>query len=690
VLVSDPEIGDYVFYRISPEGDIAPVTETAKLVWQNNRCWQYPHSVLNASDGSIWFGMYGGDLARYMDGRLQTFDWKDGLHIGTAHLREDRDGNVYALEGQAVHVFRPNQPARPTPDWVGLWKEYELASYRPIRDSSGHIWMFLKDRKGECSRWDGSIWHHIKVPFDTSEVSRAMTDDRGHLLVGMMAHPDGYFDIAVEGVKRHDNMESMLVGAVAQGARRFVTGARFQGCLVENGRLWYGYHNYPGFSLFDGERWDIFQMRDDVNYMYESPKHGIMIRTQEGKYYTYERGQMLELDYPSEEGSRWLLGPKSFQPFEEEFLKLHPELYLPVERAQDRRYRILVRQDGSGQQDKPCFAAGELLPTYVSHVIPAVTDGHWIAHPGGGMTPYRILAGKVIQCDFRDTPLMGKTGKICAILEDRAHNVWFDSLYGRGRHVFCKRLDNFRLKLDEVPGEAKRSVHISAQPILPGLSAEKLRLFWRFKGGSWQGGELGGSVNIRFPTDGTYRIEFLGMDPLGGTTFERPTVIVDARVPYPETILTGDEPFVIKDVTWTVPVKAVPSEPGAASKLTYRIDGGSWTDLSDGKPILTGAIEPGAHIVDFAAVEDEEYRDPTPIRLAVTYEPDFRFIVESRLHLIMGDDPSKAEQALSEIRMAGPEVIPVLKEKLEEARKAARLASALERLLREIQKSAPQ
>jgi len=620
VMTQDPRFPTYLYYRILPDGELAPVDETTEFTsaysWDPMQASRLPHSLLTASDGSVWFGLQRGGIARLKDGKARVFGWSDGLSIGRPDwLFEDPHGNVYAASGQAIYVLRPSEPGGPTPPDLALWEEYETVSHEPVGDGKGNIWMFLRDRPGEVSRWDGYQWQHIKVPFDTSKVSRVLGDDRGHILVQMGDYPEGCFDIGPDSMAHYENLQAMLVAAVAEGAKRFYTGNEFQGCYVlEGGKIWFGYNNYPEFECFDGDRWDHFSMDDDVNYMYESPKYGIIIRTQGEKYYGYDRGQIVEIEAPRAPKTRWILGPKGLQPFEEELLTSHPELYTPVELMPGDEYYLLLRPMEEQESREPTYVIGDQLPHYMKTVTPGYFGGYWTGYAGLNGA-YRIFGGKVFKCDFSDSPLVGKENDIRWVADDRAHNLWIDAgWYGNCRHVFLKRLDGFKLKVADIPAQVKRELCIEAEPVLPGLATKDLRLFWRFEDGLWQGGEQGGSVAVRFPTDGEYHIEVMGMDPQGGTS-EISHLAVHATVFLPKTEVTEGGPYVVKDVVWTPPVEMTSSLPGALLKLAHCMDGGDWQIFEDGRRIALGGLEPGEHSIEIAAQDEEGYRDLTPLSL---------------------------------------------------------------------------
>ncbi|MCK4324773.1 MAG: hypothetical protein KAW89_09605, partial [Armatimonadetes bacterium] len=357
-------------------------------------------------------------------------------------------------------------------------------------------------------------------------------------------------------------------------------------------------------------------------------------------------------------------------------------LYTPVEQGADGKYYLLYPspREGAGEFYELSYTRGDQLPHYLTTVTPGYFGGYWTLGE-----PYRIFADRVFQCDFSRSPLAGRENDIAMIIEDRARGLWIrPRRHGPADLVFHKRLDDFTLQVEGLPTEANRSVCLTVEPRLPGLESEELRLFWRFADSPWRGGHCGNSITIHFPSSGQYKIELMGMDPLGGAS-QVLTFAVDATVPLPDTKLVQEGPYKVRDVVWMAPVELIPSEPGVAVQLAYRVDEGPWEVAGEGKTIPMGGREPGNHVVEIAAQETEEYRDPTPVRLDIEYVPDFEFIVSSRLGTIIGDDPEQVQTALLEIETAGPAVLPIIKRKLAEVREAARLVGPLEKLLREIE-----
>ncbi|MDH4241580.1 MAG: hypothetical protein OEW48_18625, partial [Phycisphaerae bacterium] len=337
----------YALLRITPECDITTVKETAKLSWDHVQFRQFPHSVLSASDGSIWFSSRQDGIVRYKNGKLQVFDWRQGVSFGICrYILEDSQGQIYVSSDNGVHVFRQGQPTQLSTQ-IHQWQEYRPSSSHPVRDSEGNIWMCLEDHPGHISRWDGYRWHHMKVPFDTSKVHSLITDDQGHILLSAPSSRSlPWYDISPYDINQYKNLKDILIAAVARGAKRFHADRFIQiSIAIKGSKIWIGHHNTDIVSYFDGEQWDDFYVRTDIDYLYESPKYGILIRTKGGKYYTYDGGQISLVEIPKYAPTRWLLGPKYLQPFEQEILDEYPEEYIPVERAEDGKYYMLVRQE---------------------------------------------------------------------------------------------------------------------------------------------------------------------------------------------------------------------------------------------------------------------------------------------------------------------------------------------------------
>ena len=670
-----------VFHRVAADGTVERLAATAGIEWDSARASACPHSVLSASDGSLWLGLPRAGVARLKDGKLRLFTWLDGLACGTSHhLAEGQGGRIYAAGRGAIYEFRPDEPAGPPPSGRELWQTFELASASPIRDSAGNLWMLLRDRPGELSRWDGRAWRHTKVPFDTGKVLHALADDRGRVFLVLK---DESYTVGPAGVERHESMRAMLEWAIVDGAERFSVGPSLQGCVVlDGGRIWYGTRSARAAYHFDGAAWHSVRFLYPIFGIVESLDHEVLFRSND-RYYTVADGSPRLVPTVRRSRSRWLLGPQGYQPFDEELFRLRPRDYVPVEIDSDSRERVLTPQ---GEQGVAGWRRGSTLPAGVRWATPGLHGGHWSAHTAGGTAPRRILGGRVIPCDFTDTPLAGWTYAVQRVLEDRARNLWFDLGTERGvPRAVRKQLSGFRLALGVVPDEAVGTVDLTVAPVLPGLTPDAMRVLWRFRDGPWQGGAGGSEVSVAFPADGDYAIELVGMDRQGGLS-EPAVVAVRARVPVPDTVLTANGPFRVTDILWRVPVKLVPSSPEAEPLLLYRIDGGSWRSARSRQYIGMWTLTPGTHAVELAARESRVYLDPTPVRATVVYAPDAEEIVARRLKLLASAESKVASRAMADIALAGPQILPVVQRHLAKATKGSALATRLASLLARLQR----
>ena len=671
---------EIAFVRITPGGDVEEIKEIRNLHWQSERAFMYPHSILGASDGSLWFGTSSDGVSRFSNGRLELFGWKNGIKGDITHIFEDEEGGIYAISPYGgIYVYRQEGVSSP-PEWVENWREYPIASSWPIRDFLGNIWMFRKDRPGEISTWNGKQWNHRKVPFDTSRVGRLFSDDRGHVLLSMMAYPDGCFEIGPREIHRHENMKTMLEHAVRNGATRFITNSHFAGCMVKgDGGIWYGIHGNDNLYYYEGGRWTSHRFENYGIYILESPEYGFLIGTRQGKYYTVDRGQIIEISLPETPPTRWLLGEKSFQPWEEDLITKYPGKYIPLEKDCNQRYYLLARRKMAGKGGNPSRERGDPLPANIQTVTPAFSKGFWSDGTGGDI--YRFLGGSVVKCDFSDTPLEKREKDIRQLLEDREGNLW---IYTKQRNLYSYRGGGIVLKTSTPPEKAKRFLKLDARVLENNHPVPGSRIFWRFQGEDWNGAKKPGKICISFPEDGKYQVEITAIGPLGESVSDPVTFSIQASVPFPDTRLTGDPPFESRDISWMIPARPVPSEPKVIPELYYRINGREWRKAYMNDRILFEGETSGTCRIRVAAREMDVFSDPTPLEFDVEYNPDYERMVESRLEALAGEDIEERERAVRELQMAGSRVDPVIRKKIREINHMQRMIQPLHRSLHDV------
>ena len=270
----------FVFWRLDPGGRVSVVEETGALWWRNLRYWSHPGSICNASDGTIWFGTRYRGIGRYRDGRIDTFGWRMGLTGDIRFLAEGLGNTMYAASDGAVYAFHGDRPAAPPPRWVSQWTELPLSFSAPFRAETGDIFQVRHDRPNELFTWNGRDFIGRSMPFEPRRKGRFVADDQGHLLLAMNRYPDGCYDVGPDGVQHFATLHTVLAAAMQRGATRFTTDRSLQGCVrTPGGQLWFGYHGHHSVHSFDGERWTELHLGEPISFLYESSRHGVIVRT---------------------------------------------------------------------------------------------------------------------------------------------------------------------------------------------------------------------------------------------------------------------------------------------------------------------------------------------------------------------------------------------------------------------------
>jgi hypothetical protein len=708
VFVYEPVNSSDVFRPVSPTGEVEIVEASRGLGWDNSRCWRFPRSVLNASDGSIWFGLPGEGIARYAGGGFDRVGWKQGVLIGNCrYLLEGLKGEIHAASLDRIYRYRPDEPPAPVPAWIDPWREYTLASSHPLRDSEGRIWMFLEDHPGAISCWNGQQWNHVTVPFDVYRARLELADDRGRIYLSMSERYLGAYEIGSGFLKQHELFDSMLVAAVQDGVKRFFPRDASQACIVlDNGEIAYGHRNQHSIRYHDGERWNYRRLKPSIHSIHESARYGILLRGSDYKFYAWEGDHFAEIPRSGGSPRRWLLGPRSLQPFEFDLLKRRPGEYLPVVEGKEGVLHLLVpreetggaapRRPGEKEEEVPAFRKGDPLPFKVVASPSQYSftagrhGGFWSENPRGPVL--RILGGRTFACDFSETPLYGHRSEINRILEDRNANLWID-VWGRrgekGRVFFKPPLETLQV-WGELHTAVRRKMELPLQAFLPGMASTPERppgdrVFWRFRNGDWRGSRRKESIIIYFPRAGRFVLEVVALDSIGGLPRTTLNYIVDASdVLFPDTVVTKAGPYATRDVIWEIPAGAIPSTPGSDPQLVYSINGGSWQPAYRDRYVLMDRLPPAEYRVVVAAREEEVYHDPTPLEFELQYTPDYRMIVETRMPRLASRDFRAANEAMHELRSAGRGIAPILWEKLKEVEEAYRLGGRLSALIGQI------
>jgi len=534
ILINNSSNYKYRFFRVDVKGGISEIKATEDLAWDNNRMAQYPDTMLNSSDGSIWFAQTAGGLARWKNGKLSNIGWKEGIPVPDIRwVLEGRDGKIWAATIQEVYSLDPQSNAEvESPEW-SRWQEVLTTSCAPVVDSESGIWCFLKDHPEEISRWNGTTWTHVHAPVAPGKhffgSGPGIADDLGHVLFGVGIPDSVTWDVSLDGATEYPNIKQAIAAAMERGAKSFNTGYYEVGCAASSdGHVLFGdRHMDGGVHMYDGKGWARLFDISYLSHIIQSDANGPLIGHYDQTYDYYVRGQFRKLEITSP--VKLMMGPSGLQPCEERMLKSKPDLYIPVGYDEHGKLRIVkcTEQAGSWKELGDEIVTSQYGPIMTTK---SPLGGLWTC-PEYTNGPYRIVGGSVIKCDFAGTPLQGLEARCQSIFDDSAGNTWIDAGYYAGyRHLFVRKAIPQILTVGEIPATCGYTLNIklAQQSGVP----DDARLFWKVEDGQWQGGDSG-KGRVVFTSDGEQRVSVMAVDKMGSQVAKSLTFSVNVALKEP-------------------------------------------------------------------------------------------------------------------------------------------------------------
>ncbi len=671
------------FFKLTPEGKLEPMDDGGGLSWSNSRRRQYPKSILETDDGGVVFGLPEDGFAVFHSEKLTRWNWRHGFAKGVEHMQQGPNGELWvALDGHRMARVRLGDGAPPLIEGVADWDEYTLLNNSRIyRLGEGQFAMFRADRPGELSRWGQGEWTHQPLPFTTESINYSIVDDRGHLLVAPGSRDDGYFDIGESSVTKSESMEALLAAAVKGGAKRFDGGPQFAGILLtENGRLWVVYRSSEGLQMFDGEEWTSFRFNDRIQYLRPSREHGVSFLVQGGVFYRYNRGQFEKVPPSVREARSLMLSPQKLLPFDKSLVEESPDRYFPVIQTRrglqlffdvDEFQRALHTPGGT----EPVSTTSVLIPHGFDLVVPSPAGGAWLLGKNTSRGIRRLFGPQLLDVDLAGSPLAGKP--VRAVHETPQGDLWFLTMYDRRVRVLRHRMSQLTISCKPMPKTCGRelSVSITAEPA---RLSNGLQVLARLNGNVQLGAvDDKGAYRFRFPVSGEYRCELLGLR-LGGVVGNAPEFTVAATVELPETEWdNASSDVALRTFEWRPPVAIKSTSADVSQEIWWRRDEGAWMSLASDGVVTMAGCEPGEYQFEFRAEEDGFWRDPTPVAVTVSYEPDFDAILAGYCEQMLSPDRQVRELALNRISQLGRLIESHLARKLKQAEEASRLLPQL-------------
>ena len=119
----------------------------------------------------VWLGLTNGDLARYQDGRTETFHFQHPSQTRVQQLTVNPDGSVLGATGDGLVGWRNGKQAT-------LTKQNGLPcdiAYASILDDRGNLWIYMQCGLVEITRRNCKPGGNIRVPRSSRGCSMCLT-----------------------------------------------------------------------------------------------------------------------------------------------------------------------------------------------------------------------------------------------------------------------------------------------------------------------------------------------------------------------------------------------------------------------------------------------------------------------------------------------------------------------------------
>ncbi len=250
----------------------------------------YIWSILEDSQGNLWFGTAGGGVSRYNGHTFTHFTINEGLsHNSVRSIVEDNQGNLwFGTGGGGVSRYDGHSFTHYTTE-EGLSNNWVLSI---LEDSQGNLWFGTSS--GGVNRYDGHNFTHFTKATGLSHnlVWSILEDSQGNLWFGTGGGVSAYDGHSFthytmkEGLSHHlvwsileDNQGNLWFGTGGGGVSRY-DGRSFTHYTTEEGlsnnlvlsiledsqgNLWFGTEN-GGVSRFDGQNFTHYTTKEGLSY----------------------------------------------------------------------------------------------------------------------------------------------------------------------------------------------------------------------------------------------------------------------------------------------------------------------------------------------------------------------------------------------------------------------------------------
>ena len=660
---NDKKAKDNFYIKVSAkDGKVEELLSTASIKWHYHRNFEYPKSVLCTSDGAIYFGPPGDGVYIFQNGQVSHIGWKQGITLNsTDWVFEGKEGTIwFASRRTGIAVYDPLgiQDEEPSSHFLSTWTEFPLACRSLITDFEGNIWCFLKDKPRTISKWDGQRWEHFEVNFDTTKIAMLFLDDlnRFHLRT---YDSSSLFRLSGSKVEQFRELRHMLVDSVSTGSQEF----RGSNILVtKNKKIWYAMNRDGRINLYDGIQWHQFSVSEDIQNMYKFKDDSIVIKVQGGKFFTFDKGQIVEFRNQHIYEQEYMLSENGDMLFDKALYEANKEAFYPMRRTYEAIYLFENVDDFLGFRKDDVPGSAIKLSKYLNRIW--LADGGFWSHDDNLARLNRYYKGLMLNIDLTTTPVGSHLwARQCSVAEDRAGNLWIQNR-DTAFKIKLGTLDTVITTPKKVIYEA-RKIRIEFKGLSDNKESDKLKYIWKLDNSRWSKPSMDDFVEFFFDESGFHDFEVISIGEMGNLDTTAATLKLNIVIPTPEVRIASLPDHGLK-VPLVVEYEVVKRRQDSRLFFQWRIDNGQWNKTSDTKVILR-SLEDGKHVFEVRAVEDNKYVQVEPAKVEFVLKTDFQQIILREIVRLKSDSYIEREKAAAALVSIGERCLPYLRKELEQA-----------------------
>jgi len=662
---------NYFYIKVSAkDGKVEELLSTAAIEWDNHRNLQYPESVLCTSDGAIYFGPPGEGVYIFRNDQVSHIGWRQGLSLNsTDWVFEDKEGTIwFASRRKGIGVYDPKgtQAEEPPSHFMRTWKELPLACRALIKDLEGNIWCCLKDKPNTVSKWGVRDWEHFEVRTDTSKIKTFLVDDLNRLHLRMYDNASGVYRLSGSKVEHFRDLRDMLVDSVRTGSREFRSSNPrhiLPPVVTKDKEIWYALSNYERFSHYDGIQWHQFNLSDDIWHIFKWKDDSVMIRTQGEKFFTLDKGQLVEFNNQHTLNQEYMLSECGIRLFDKAVYEANKGKFYPMRRTYKAIYLFENEDDFLDFTEDDIPSTAIKLSKYLDRIW--LADGGFWAHEDNLPRLNRYYKGLMLNVDLATTPV----GSIlwaqqCDTVEDRTGNLWLRSR--DTAFVIKQGLIDTAITIPKKLVYESRKLRIAFVGTSDGEESDKLRYCWRLDDGEWSEPSKKKYVEMNFAKSGFHNFEVMSIGEIGNVDTTPATLKLNIVIPLPEVRIVSTPDKLSEGPDIVVEYEVVKREEGSQLSFQWRLDNGKWHDTLDTK-VFFSFLDDGKHVFEVRAVEDYKYIQPAPSKVEFVLKTDYHRLIARETERLKSASYSEREKAAATLVFIGERCLPYLRKELKQA-----------------------